>query len=224
MSSKRITASAALLLTLVVPVLVLACSAEKVDLPTQPDIPGVDFPVAAAIACAVFTDQPGVISFEDHSTGAPTSWSWDFGDGRTSTAQHPKHQYAQPGAYVVRLTVRDARTSDTHPVVAVTDQGCTVETCGNGIVDVDGEQCDDGNNVSGDGCSGLCQEEASFCGDGIVAPGEEQCDDGNIISNDGCSEDCRVEFCGDGVTQLGEQCDDGNSLNGDGCENNCTIT
>ncbi|MBI3192845.1 MAG: PKD domain-containing protein, partial [Ignavibacteriae bacterium] len=30
-----------------------------------------------------------------------TSWSWDFGDGTTSNAQLPTHQYADTGSYVV---------------------------------------------------------------------------------------------------------------------------
>ena len=48
---------------------------------------------------------PGTIYFWDYSTGGPTSWFWDFGDGSNSTAQHPTHQYAQPGNYWVCLTV-----------------------------------------------------------------------------------------------------------------------
>src|SRR5207244_11859901 len=50
-----------------------------------------------------------------------------------------------------------------------------VGNCGNGVVDP-GEQCDDGNTVSGDGCSASCRLEA--CGNGILDPGE-QCDDGD---------------------------------------------
>ena len=48
---------------------------------------------------------PGTIYFYDYSTGGPTSWSWNFGDGNTSTQQHPTHQYAQPGSYVACLTI-----------------------------------------------------------------------------------------------------------------------
>src|SRR5262245_42443019 len=45
-------------------------------------------------------------------------------------------------------------------------------TCGNGILEP-GEQCDDGNTVSGDGCSGSCQIEGcsvSGIGSGSVPP------------------------------------------------------
>ena len=47
--------------------------------------------------------------FIDHSIGADT-WSWDFGDGTTSTAQNPvPHNYAA-GTYTVKLTVTNATT------------------------------------------------------------------------------------------------------------------
>src|SRR5881628_2080041 len=69
---------------------------------------------------------------------------------------------------------------------------CRLEVCGNHILDP-GEQCDDGNTVSGDGCSAACQREPR-CGDGVVDPGE-QCDDGNTVSGDGCSAACRLEPC-----------------------------
>lgn len=47
-------------------------------------------------------------SFSDSSSGYGTqSWFWDFGDGDTSTVQHPSHQYAAPGTYLVCLTVTD---------------------------------------------------------------------------------------------------------------------
>lgn len=38
----------------------------------------------------------------------PYTWSWDFGDGATSTEQSPQHAYTQEGEYEVILTVTDA--------------------------------------------------------------------------------------------------------------------
>ena len=96
--------------------------------------------------------------------------------------------------------------------------------CGDGELD-EGEECDDGNNVDGDGCAADCTIEppVPFCGDGNVDSGEE-CDDGNTDDGDGCAADCTLEpFCGDGVLDLGEQCDDGNTIDGDGCSSECTI-
>jgi len=86
---------------------------------------------------------------------------------------------------------------------------CVEPFCGDGTQDA-GEQCDDGNNNNGDGCSASCTIEP-FCGDGITKTGE-QCDDGNNTSGDGCTDSCLIEFCGDGVVNNSgtETCDDGN--------------
>ncbi len=56
---------------------------------------------------------PLSVQFMDQSSGAPTAWYWDFGDGQTSTSQHPSHVYTYPGAYSVSLTVTGASGSDT---------------------------------------------------------------------------------------------------------------
>lgn len=45
------------------------------------------------------------VYFRDNSSGNPTSWSWDFGDGGASSAQNPSHTYAAVGTYTVTLTV-----------------------------------------------------------------------------------------------------------------------
>ncbi len=50
---------------------------------------------------------PLTIQFNDQSTGTPTSWNWDFGDGSTSTVQNPSHTYESVGSYTVMLTVSD---------------------------------------------------------------------------------------------------------------------
>ena len=56
--------------------------------------------------------------------------------------------------------------------------------CGDGIID-HGEECDDGNTVSGDGCSfPSCQ--LPVCGNSLLEFGE-QCEDGNNATGDGCS-------------------------------------
>lgn len=50
--------------------------------------------------------QNGSVTFTDtsKSVGKFTNWLWNFGDGQTSTAQHPVHYYAAPGVYNVTLT------------------------------------------------------------------------------------------------------------------------
>jgi PKD repeat protein len=47
-----------------------------------------------------------------------SSWEWDFGDGATATAQHPAHQYIDPGAYTVVLTVSSEDGTNTHTATA----------------------------------------------------------------------------------------------------------
>src|SRR5262249_21229770 len=53
------------------------------------------------------------IQFTDRSTGGPTTWSWNFADGATSTSQNPVHAFLQAGTYQVSLTVtnRNGRSS-----------------------------------------------------------------------------------------------------------------
>jgi PKD repeat protein len=53
------------------------------------------------------------VQFTDTSTGAVTSWSWDFGDGGGSAAQNPSHTYNSPGTYIVRLTITGPGGSST---------------------------------------------------------------------------------------------------------------
>ncbi|MDY0267142.1 MAG: PKD domain-containing protein [Methanimicrococcus sp.] len=51
---------------------------------------------------------PHPVQFTDLSTGEPTSWAWNFGDGGTSTEKNPKHTYQKSGYYNVTLTVKNA--------------------------------------------------------------------------------------------------------------------
>ena len=50
---------------------------------------------------------PNTLQFMDESFGAPTSWSWDFGDGNTSNDQSPEHTYSQAGEYIVTLSIKN---------------------------------------------------------------------------------------------------------------------
>ncbi|HOJ96756.1 MAG TPA: PKD domain-containing protein, partial [Methanospirillum sp.] len=50
---------------------------------------------------------PLTVSFTDLSTGEPTKWNWDFGDGSVSNEKHPEHTYNAPGEYSVTLTVEN---------------------------------------------------------------------------------------------------------------------
>jgi PKD repeat protein len=48
---------------------------------------------------------PLAVAFTDASSGRTDRWSWNFGDGMTSTERHPVHTYTIPGTYTVKLTV-----------------------------------------------------------------------------------------------------------------------
>jgi len=79
----------------------------------------------------------GNVTFTDESNNNPTSWSWDFGDGQTSTQQHPTHHYNASGTYSVELTATNAfgSGSKTHsniiqvnlktPPNTINDTACT---------------------------------------------------------------------------------------------------
>ena len=70
-------------------------------------------PVADFTAAPTSGHVPLPVQFTDLSTGVVDSWLWDFGDGTTSTLQHPSHTYTMPGDYNVTLTVTNAGGSDT---------------------------------------------------------------------------------------------------------------
>ncbi len=76
-------------------------------LPQKPG-PTADFNVDTRTGTA-----PLVVTFTDLSTGDPTSWKWEFGDGETSTVQNPTYKYERPGTYTVKLTATNAQGSDT---------------------------------------------------------------------------------------------------------------
>jgi gliding motility-associated-like protein len=65
--------------------------------------PVVNFTATPLSGCA-----PLVVTFTDQSTGNPTNWDWDLGNGQLSTARNPVVNYNQPGVYTVKLVVRNA--------------------------------------------------------------------------------------------------------------------
>ena len=101
------------------------------------------------------------------------------------------------------VNVADASLND--DVDAFVGPTTDAAACGDGVQEA-GEQCDDGNNINGDGCSANCRLEVGwqcptfgspcerevYCGDGIVEP-PETCDDGNSMPGDGCSGTCQIE-------------------------------
>lgn len=113
-------------------------------------------------------------------------------------------------APVLPDTPADRGTSDRLPEIS---RG----TCGNGRREPD-EQCDDGNKISGDGCSSTCALE---CGDAGLGLCIDPCfGDCTMVC---CATPVTISRCGDGRRTGGEACDDGNADAGDGCSDACQV-
>ncbi len=85
--------------------------------PTPPPTPTpgpTPTPTPAPTADFTWT-QEGVtttVTFTDASSGVIDTWSWDFGDGGSSGASNPSHDYGAPGIWQVTLTVTGPGGSD----------------------------------------------------------------------------------------------------------------
>lgn len=85
-------------------------------------------PTAAFSGTPTSGTYPLDVNFADGSSGTPTSWSWTFGDGGTSTAQNPSYTYNAVGSYTVSLTVSNAVGNDTATMsnyITVSEPGVT---------------------------------------------------------------------------------------------------
>lgn len=81
-----------------------------------------DFEVSPQYIC-----KAGTVTFTDSSFGFPalTTWKWFFGDGDSSTLQHPTHHYSQSGYFDVTLIVSNGSCTDTlvKPAAVYVDPG-----------------------------------------------------------------------------------------------------
>jgi PKD repeat protein len=92
-------------------------------------------PIAGFIASFNAILPGGTVQFTDQSANNPTSWSWEFGDGGTSTLQNPSHKYTASGNYTVSLTVTNEYGSHTETkanFIAVSSLLGTIYTDGTG--------------------------------------------------------------------------------------------
>jgi PKD repeat protein len=69
--------------------------------------PSVDFQASPLIGGA-----PLVVEFNDTSTGIPTTWTWNFGEGNSSQEQNPSHTYYASGSYSIALIVSTIKCRD----------------------------------------------------------------------------------------------------------------
>jgi hypothetical protein len=71
--------------------------------------------VAPTAAFSYSPEAPRVgetVFFFDESSDSPTAWSWDFGDGGSSSDRHPTHVFSSDGVFAVSLTASNGSGSD----------------------------------------------------------------------------------------------------------------
>ncbi|MEM9920624.1 MAG: PKD domain-containing protein [Bacteroidota bacterium] len=97
----------------------LGCSASlTIDSAIQVIRPTAAFSAVDTLSCTTHC-----VAFDNPSIGNNLTYSWDFGDGNTSTLPSPTHCYRAEGTYTVCLTVTD-------------DQGCTDQLCRTDYIEI----------------------------------------------------------------------------------------
>jgi hypothetical protein len=133
--------------------MVVAAVTDDIDLEARPqggayDIGADEAPASglfAAFTASPTTGEAGqlTVNFTDttfSSSGPVNGWLWNFGDGNTSTAQHPTHTYMCPGSYTVSLAADDGinptSTVTKTNFVTATQQQFGLATSGGGVGDL----------------------------------------------------------------------------------------
>lgn len=140
---------------------------------------------------------------------------------------------------------------DTNPGTGgstTTSEGTTSSTsrqsvCGDGNAE-GAEECDDGNQTSGDGCENDCTftclagdpkrgcDDMNPCNGAEACGADHRCAAGMPLANGAsCGASlfcvggkCVPPSCGDAVVEAPEECDDANAADGDGCEHDCRFS
>lgn len=139
-------------------------------------------------------------------------YTWNFG-GVTTTGAYclSGEQSAFPGP----------------ALLSCVDCKCMQASCGDGLVNDMGEQCEPPNSPTPDGmfCNNDCQKMLmGHCGDGVVNAPDEKCDTGPAPVPGVC-ENCQwvSSECGNGILQGDEFCDtDAGCPKGTTCASNCS--
>ena len=94
---------------------------QNVTVTMENNPPVAKFSVSVDRYTATFTNN------SEDQDGDELTYSWNFGDGATSTEKSPKHTYAENGNYTAKLTVSDGKTSVfvTNPVSINVSDICT---------------------------------------------------------------------------------------------------
>jgi len=83
---------------------------------------------------AIRGSAPLTVDFTNQSTGA-NAYSWDFGDGGTSTQGDPQHQFADLGEFTVGLTITDPAGGSAYIRQNYVTIGCVVPNFANAMTD-----------------------------------------------------------------------------------------
>jgi len=94
---------------------------QTVDITVEP-IPAPNFTASPMVQ----TYPDATVTFTNTTTAGPWTYSWNFGDGNTSTTEDPVHTYTDPGTYMVTFYVNNGDCIDSagtsiviHPRVPV---------------------------------------------------------------------------------------------------------
>ncbi|NAS10544.1 PKD domain-containing protein [Poritiphilus flavus] len=71
-----------------------------------------DLTIDAPYTLFTFDVADLTVTFRNGSVDNPDSFSWDFGDGQTSTEENPTHTYVEGGTYTVVLTSSNSSGED----------------------------------------------------------------------------------------------------------------
>lgn len=149
----------------------------------------------------------------DLGSSSISSWSWDFGDGNSSTVKNPSHTYAAAGTYFVVLTVTDGIISyslrkriDIFPVVTVTPSAFYTQDFSGGAAGWISHGIVDSTGISLNRTSWKLQTPAGF--------GNIPADKGNAwVTNNTIKADTNANFYASEQSYVESPCFDINALN-----------
>ena len=153
--------------------------------------------LAGLLSCVGATETPATSEAPDEDDGTSTSGTTDDSNSASSSSTTTPTTDSTTGPEASTAT---SSTGD--ETIGSSTSGTALE-CGDGVVDPETEECDDGPENSDHGaCTGQCV--LNVCGDGLLHDGVEECDLGPA-NNDGAQcGGCMSETC-----TLGPHCGDG---------------